>query len=239
MGYRADVVSNGLEVLEAVKRQSYDVVLMDIQMPEMDGVQATHHLHEQYPPAERPRIVALTANALSGDKERYLAMGMDDYISKPIRVDELVNALRRCQPLPDQEDETLTLPKTPDQSPEFSTAAVIDSSAIEELRTIVGEDGADVIIELIGTFLDDTPNRLVDLRQAVDQGDAELIRRTAHTLKSNSATFGALHLASICKELEVRGRSGIIEGAAERATQIELEYEKVKAVLEKECLKIG
>jgi len=97
MGYRADVASNGKEAVEAVKRQPYDVVLMDVQMPEMDGVEATTRIKEQLG-ANRPWIIALTANALQGDKERYLGVGMDDYLSKPIKLEELSGALGRCKP---------------------------------------------------------------------------------------------------------------------------------------------
>jgi CheY-like chemotaxis protein len=95
MGYRADVASNGKEAVEAVKRQPYDVVLMDVQMPEMDGVEATTRIKEQQG-ANRPWIIALTANALQGDKEKYLGVGMDDYLSKPIKIDELATALTQA-----------------------------------------------------------------------------------------------------------------------------------------------
>lgn len=98
LGYRVDIASNGIEVLQALIRQKYDVVLMDIQMPEMDGVEATRHIYQKYSDAERPRIIAMTAHALDGDRERYLGVGMDDYVSKPVRVDELVRALKRCKP---------------------------------------------------------------------------------------------------------------------------------------------
>lgn len=95
LGYRADIAANGIEVLEALGRQKYDVVLMDVQMPEMDGLEATQCILEQY--VERPRIIAMTANALEGDREAYLRQGMDDYVSKPIRVPELVAALERSE----------------------------------------------------------------------------------------------------------------------------------------------
>jgi CheY-like chemotaxis protein len=92
MGYRVDLASNGLEALESVARQTYDVVLMDVQMPEMDGLDATRQLNTTYG-QDRPRIIAMTANAMQGDREMCLAAGMDDYIPKPIRVDRLTDAL--------------------------------------------------------------------------------------------------------------------------------------------------
>jgi len=95
MGYRADVASNGIEAIESIERQPYDVVLMDVQMPEMDGLEASRHIIAKFKPAERPRIVAMTANAMQGDREECLAAGMDDYVTKPIRVDALVEALVR------------------------------------------------------------------------------------------------------------------------------------------------
>jgi CheY-like chemotaxis protein len=99
MGYRADLAGNGLEVLEALYRQPYDVILMDVQMPDMDGLEATRYIVHEWSPQQRPRIIAMTANAMKEDREICLAAGMDDYVSKPIRVDELVNALNKCMPL--------------------------------------------------------------------------------------------------------------------------------------------
>ena len=97
MGYRADVAANGLEVLQAVERQPYDVILMDVQMPEMDGLEATRQICARMAASQRPHIIAMTANAMQGDREMCLAAGMDDYLSKPIRVEELVSALGRSQ----------------------------------------------------------------------------------------------------------------------------------------------
>ena len=97
MGYRADLASNGIEAVESVQRQTYDVVLMDVQMPELDGLDATRRICGLLPPGERPRIVAMTANAMQGDREMCLAAGMDDYLTKPIRVDRLVEALRAAR----------------------------------------------------------------------------------------------------------------------------------------------
>nr|WP_299491767.1 response regulator [Acaryochloris sp. IP29b_bin.137] len=97
MGYRADVVGNGLEVLQALKRQPYDVILMDVHMPEMDGLTATTHICQSAMPEERPRIIAMTANAMQGDREKCLDAGMDDYVTKPINIQELVVALEKSK----------------------------------------------------------------------------------------------------------------------------------------------
>jgi CheY-like chemotaxis protein len=94
MGYRADLASNGIEAIESVERQTYDLVLMDVQMPEMDGLEASRRITAKWKPNERPRIVAMTANAMQGDREACFAAGMDDYVTKPIRVEALVEALR-------------------------------------------------------------------------------------------------------------------------------------------------
>jgi CheY-like chemotaxis protein len=99
MGYRADVAGNGLEAIEALQRQPYDVVLMDVQMPEMDGLEATRHIRQEVVEDMQPRIIAMTASAMQEDQERCLAAGMDDFVSKPIRVEELVRALNKSQPL--------------------------------------------------------------------------------------------------------------------------------------------
>jgi CheY-like chemotaxis protein len=110
MAYRADIAANGLEVLEALERQSYDVVLMDMQMPEMDGMEATAQIRQRRPERDRPWIIALTANALAGDRERYLTAGMDDYVSKPVKIDELATVLSRCRPRADVAPDFLSKP---------------------------------------------------------------------------------------------------------------------------------
>lgn len=109
LGYRADIVANGLEALEAVRRQEYDLILMDAQMPEMDGEQAARIIVERYPRGKRPRLAAVTANALEGDRERFLSIGFDDYISKPIQVEELIRVLQNTVPLPRKNTRPLRL----------------------------------------------------------------------------------------------------------------------------------
>mgnify|MGYP005839214743 CR=1 FL=1 len=226
LGYRAEVAANGLEALEALERQHYDVVLMDVQMPEMDGVEATRRIHERWN-ERRPWIIAMTAHALSGDRERCLGAGMDDYISKPVKVDELVEALKRCRSLTRCPDTPTVTPQTGPQS----TDAAIDNAVIGKVRAIGGENASAFLAELIAAFEEDADKLLAELREAAAENNAEVLRRAAHTLKGSSATLGAVRLSAMCQELELMSCQGTLEGVAERVAQIEAEYERVQAAL--------
>jgi PAS domain S-box-containing protein len=221
LGYRADVASNGLEAIEALRRQPYDVILMDVQMPEMDGLEATHRIRHEVALDAQPRIIAMTANAMLEDREKCFAAGMDDYVSKPIRVDELVAALNKSQPAGEM----------PRSVREEKAPPVLDPATMRNLREMVGGD-AEFLRELIHTFLQDTPRMLSDMRQALADGDAAVLRRAAHSLKSNSAEFGAKTLSGLCRELEAIGKSGALEGADAKLTLAEAAYEQVKQALE-------
>jgi PAS domain S-box-containing protein len=229
MGYRADVANNGLEVLAALRRQPYDVVLMDVQMPEMDGLEATRAICQEWPRERRPRIIATTANAMKEDCEICLAAGMDDYLSKPIRTEELVRALNACKPIA-----TPAVYARPEKSPSTTTGAsratVLDQAALARLRELSGGDKA-FVAEMIATFQADSPDALAEMRQGIERGDAALLRRAAHTLKSNSADFGALVLSALCRELEMMGKEGNLNGAEQKLAQIEAEYVGVHAAL--------
>jgi HPt (histidine-containing phosphotransfer) domain-containing protein len=195
-------------------------------MPEMDGVEATRIIRQKWPKDQQPRIVALTANALQGDREEFLNAGMDDYVSKPIEVDELIRALTQCQPPKNQRKEVslpmTKSPQTPAVEPSNSTA--IDSSVLENFQTKMGDDGPEMVGQLITLFLEDTPKLLVELQQQVVKDDADGVRRTAHTLKSNSATFGALKLSALCADLEQQGKAGFIHGAKSIIPEIQEEF---------------
>lgn len=105
IGYQADIATTGLEALQVLKERHYDAILMDVQMPDMDGMETTRHIREQWPPHQQPRIIAMTAHALRGDRERCLRVGMDDYISKPVQLDDLIAALERVLPRVHQVDD--------------------------------------------------------------------------------------------------------------------------------------
>ena len=231
LGYRADFAANGLEVLEALDRQSYDVILMDVQMPEMDGLEATRRVRHDWPGENGPRIVAMTANAMEGDRELCLEAGMDDYISKPIRVKELVNALNLCKPGTAVQTASVVTDVKGEAGVLKPTDEVLDKGTLEELKTLVG--GHEYLVELIEAFLDDAPQLVVDLQQSLKDHDATVLMRSAHSLKSNSADFGAISLNGLCKKLEAMGRAGSLDGAAPLVGRVETEFEVVREALER------
>ncbi len=236
MGYRADVAGNGLEVLQALHRQSYDVVLMDVQMPEMDGLTATRRICQEWSQSQRPRIIAMTANAMQGDREVCIDAGMDDYLSKPIRVEELVQALSKCQTGSVQGSSALKDRATAkiNNGQQKMDKTAIDREALESLRDMAGENASEMLIEVIDSYLEDAPKLLHTISTAIAQGDAAALRQAAHTLNSTSATLGATTLSKFCKELEAIGRAGTVEGASERLPQLAAESERVKAALQVE-----
>ncbi|MFN8453657.1 MAG: PAS domain S-box protein [Anaerolineae bacterium] len=241
MGYLADVAANGFEVLQALQRQPYDVVLMDMQMPEMDGLEATQSIQEQWPAEQRPWIIAMTANALQGDRERCLAAGMEDYVSKPVRPAELAAALRRCQPH-SKPGEVKTVAPTINQvdqpleedKPTAQTSSGLEAKALLELRQILGAQAPKLIGEMIDRFLQTVPSSLEAMRAACQNNDGPTLFRTAHTLKPSSAYLGAVQITALCAELEIIGKAGHLEEAPTKLAQIEAEFGRVKMALEQE-----
>jgi signal transduction histidine kinase/DNA-binding response OmpR family regulator/HAMP domain-containing protein len=236
LGYRADVAANGLEVLLALRRQPYDVVLMDVQMPEMDGLEATRRIRQlssaELAAEAQPRIIAMTANAMREDLEICLAAGMDDYVSKPVQVEELVRALSKCRP------RQRKAPRKPPEAPPIETIVEVDSlqildpGALERLRTTLGRQADQMLPDLLDGFHHDVDRLLSEARQALEEGNADELRRAAHTLKSTSATFGAMALSATARELEYLAREGMLEGAAGQIARAEAEFARVKTALE-------
>jgi CheY-like chemotaxis protein/HPt (histidine-containing phosphotransfer) domain-containing protein len=225
LGYRADVAGNGLQALAALRERRYDVVLMDVEMPELDGLAASRRIHEEWR-EQRPWIIAMTANALQGDREQCLEAGMDDYLSKPIRTEELAAALARSAPAASDAERDFIDDKAPDDSvPGTGDGSVLDPSALAQLRETTGDPS--LMRELIDAFLQNAPGLVGEL--AGD--DAEEVRRAAHTLKSNGRTFGATDLADLCQKLEEQARGGELDGAGELVRQIEEKYERAAAAL--------
>jgi PAS domain S-box-containing protein len=242
LGYQADMAADGLEALQALEREPYDVVLMDVQMPKLDGLEATRRIHQRWPQGQRPHVIAATANAMREEREACLAAGMDDYLSKPIRMEELAAALGRCRPhlappppAPLRESvvgSQAPSPAKPQPQGQPLPAGVLQPVALERLMEIIGDDDPTLLAALIDTFLRDAPRLVDDVRRGLQQGRMDEVRRAAHTLKSNGATFGAMSLSELSRALESLARSGTLEGTAELIARLEAEYERVRIALE-------
>ena len=247
MGYRADIAANGLEVLEALRRQPYDLVLMDMQMPEMDGLEASRMIWKEWGDT-RPRIVAMTANAMQEDREECIAAGMDDFITKPIRFKDIATALNNCPshyatPVESVAATTAVQPtqgavvepvptQVAESTPEV-VAPIFDEAAFNRLQVTLGSQAKAMLPMLIDNFAKDVPKLVNEARAALQQNNAANLRRAAHTIKSTGATFGAMALSAVARELENQAKNGVLEGGADLLKKIESEYTQALAVLVK------
>jgi CheY-like chemotaxis protein/HPt (histidine-containing phosphotransfer) domain-containing protein len=236
LGYRADVAANGLEVLLSLRRQPYDVVLMDVHMPEMDGLEATRRIRQEFAVAAQPRIIAMTADAMREDREACLVAGMDDYVSKPIQVGELVTALSKCQPrleMDASQKRLEVIEAPPAKAPTRAVSCeVLDPRAFRQLRATLGKQADSMLPGLIDRFYQDVDRLLGEAREALAGGQAGELRRAAHTLKSTSATFGALALSAVARELEYLAQDGVLDAAPDLIVRAEAEFAGAKATLE-------
>ena len=198
MGFRPDVAGNGAEVIEALRARPYDLVLMDVRMPEMDGITATRRIRAELPADRQPHIVAMTANAMAEDREACRAAGMDDFVSKPIRIVELSRVLRRARRM------------APPQ-PSFEG---ISLNEVETLRRLAA-DVPGAFVQLVDDYLV-TADRLVgNIERAIETGDTKELERAAHTLKGCAAQMGARRVAEGALAMEQAAKAGEPERARE------------------------
>ncbi len=200
-------------------------------MPEMDGIEATRLIRSQISSQSQPFIIAVTANAMQGDREQCLSAGMDYYISKPIDIEELIEGLSRRQAPP-----SLTSPIPSDanrqgEQAEPTSPLIFDPDAIERLKRALGREARQIMPGLIMDYIRDGDELQEKSRELRKAGDTKGLCLAAHTLKSNSATFGATLHASLCLKLEREARSGSMEQLIER---IGAEWLKIKLALEKD-----
>jgi PAS domain S-box-containing protein len=234
LGYSADAVANGVEAVEALKRIPYDIVLMDCHMPELDGYEATRLIRmiemEKNDAQRAPAyIIALTANALEGDRERCLSAGMNDYISKPVKLPELQAVLQEAagfvRPVP---------PGNRAEGRDDGGEARVDRAVLAGLRALQEPGEPDPSIELIDLFLSDTPAKIQAMRSAIARSDATALKESAHGLKGSASNLGARRLAKLCGELEKLSREGKLTEAANLFGKVTEEYDALCFILEQE-----
>ncbi|MEO6696397.1 MAG: response regulator, partial [Gammaproteobacteria bacterium] len=264
LGYTAHTANNGCEALAALESNRYDLILMDCQMPEMDGYEATAVIRalEAKNGGHIPIIAmtanAMTANAMAGDREHCIASGMDDYLAKPVSIEQLRVKIQRW--LPEQlaaqyavvEDQPAPVATYKDvlvsreagrrERPtyrdglvsqetgrrELPTIPVIDNKALDKISALQVEGETDLLSEIIASYLSDAPLKLEGIRSALAAGDTNGLRRSAHSLKSSSANLGAMTLSGLCKELEEMGRSGNLQQASQKHQQASQKHQQAQ-----------
>ncbi|MGF1539039.1 MAG: ATP-binding protein [Pleurocapsa sp.] len=239
LGYRADIVSNGLEAVNAVQTVPYDSILMDLEMPEMDGITATQKILAQKLTTKTPYIVGLTAYAMSEDRDRCLQAGMKDFLTKPIRIKDLERVLQKIETILQEDSEHSDRQNCPpievSERECQSEAEILDLKVLNSLRQLAGKKAPAMLTSIINQYFEDTPQRLKAIAKALEDGNPEALRQAAHGLRSSSANLGAVRLADCCKNLENLARGGTIPEYFPLMTQLETEYQKTQIALQEEA----
>ncbi len=229
LGYDAEIVATGAAAVQAVREARYDAVLMDAHMPEMDGFQATAEIRKGEPSSRRVPIIALTGSVSTDDRERCLAAGMDDHVAKPIQMEELRLALERWAPLG-----SARLEPASSGDPDSPNTAPFDANRLADLRTLDRPEGPTALSILGDIFLRDAPGRLVTLRRAVLENDAETAQDVAHYLRGAAANLGATRVAAVCGELESAARSKSLTSSPKLLARLDAEFQEARKALEAE-----
>ena len=225
LGYAADLASNGQEALLALQNRAYDVIFMDVQMPGMDGIETTRKIRSSFPLDRQPRIIALTANVVSDDRQRYVSLGMDDYLSKPLRPQDLQRVLsEELEPAPSQ-----TQPVPP---PAGESTSPLRTDAVVQLNLLEDPQSAALADELIELFIQTSPVDLRAVAVGLERSDARQVFLYAHKLKGSASVFHAGPLEQLCKEIEILGRSEALDQARLRLPVLEQELSRVLQALE-------
>ncbi len=224
LGCRVEVAASGSEALERLAVLPWDVIFMDCEMADMDGYAATAEIRRREGPICRTPVVAMTAHAMEGDRERCLAAGMDDYIAKPLDIAVIEAVLRRC-----------IRPGTSPAPPPAHAPAILDADRLGRLRATLTSGGdASVFASVVSAFLADARGRLDRLREAVSAGDTRAVRSTAHALRGSCLNLGASQLADAAQMLERLASGGILEGASQLVDRLDEALQQIEAALVQE-----
>jgi two-component system sensor histidine kinase/response regulator len=226
-GYRVDTVLNGAVAVQAVAAQPYDAILMDCQMPELNGYEATAAIRAYEGSARRTPIIAMTASARPEDRKRCLAAGMDSYLAKPFSKDALLALVSRS--VRNGASMTSALPGGEQAS---ATEITIDVHVLDELRILGGTDEQGFLAELVDQFVRDTEPRLVRLREALELGDALGVGRIAHSIRGSSSQLGGRRLAQACTALEKTANASSLSDGQIDLQQVETDYQDLRRTLE-------
>ncbi len=254
LGYRADTVTNGHEVLEALKLKDYDLILMDCQMPEMDGYETTGIIRERESDEGKHNhipVIAMTANALKGDRDKCLKAGMDDYITKPVNPRDLAKMIERfikAGASSEPDEKRVIKSDTEVHAPHHKVIGEIKTAeASEAEKNIYDKEGfyarlmgdKELAADIIEGYLHDIPVQLSALSEAIAGGNNDAVRRTGHTIKGASSNVGALRVTSIAFELEKAAKSGELKGADEMAEKLREALEEFRRIAQQDPANMG
>ncbi|MFA6545637.1 MAG: response regulator [Limisphaerales bacterium] len=220
LGYRPEVAANGLEVLKLLEQQPFDLIFLDVQMPEMDGYEAARRIHAQWSPPGCPRLVAMTGNALEGDREKCIKAGMDDYVAKPVRITELQAVIERW-------GQARNASVAADAGGNHDNAPVLDTTIIAELSEMKSKDGVPLLHELIDLFQQNAPKHLEQIKTSGD--NLQQLAFAAHIFRGMSLNLGANILGNLCQDLETLATSGQTAGIPALVPKIEEAFRRTSA----------
>jgi response regulator RpfG family c-di-GMP phosphodiesterase len=216
-----------LEVIDQLRKQEFDIIFMDVQMPEMDGFETTRFIIHKLQLTKRPVIVAMTAFALEGDKEKCIEVGMNDYISKPFLIEEIVERIRKWVSKNNNVKEDIN------SGSEVREEKMLNEKTINRLRQIMGESDPTFFDQVMRMFVSQGEEQVMQIRDAVAAGDIKQVGALAHKLKGSSLNVGANAMAETCRTMEIRTRENDSTGLDELARRLEKEFAATRREIEK------
>jgi CheY-like chemotaxis protein/HPt (histidine-containing phosphotransfer) domain-containing protein len=244
LGYTGHAVANGLEAIRALatipqNSRGYDLVLMDCQMPEMDGFETTRRIRvNEAENGQHIPIVAMTANAMQGDREACLESGMDDYVAKPVTLNSLQQVLDRYMPCKTDKDDPLSDELQAEDRPGEGYEGILDQNALDSIRDLQSEIDSNLLNELIELFLSEGPKLIENIEKAISTNDSKAIQFAAHRLKGSSAYLGVIKVRSLCSEMEEQSREYELNNLSLLLPQLKTEYRRAALALRHEQQRI-
>ncbi|MCX6053958.1 MAG: response regulator [Chloroflexi bacterium] len=217
IGYEAVMVENGIKVLEKLDHGDFDVILMDIQMPEMDGLTATQIIRTRYPPERQPKIVAFTADSSIGEKGKYLNIGMDEVLTKPVQLDELMAILANYSSQNNAKRSGFSNQSLEEKS---EVSKIFDQRVLMDFKLLMGDEGKEALAQLITLYKKDATSCIEKLKTAQSQLDIENLLKVAHTFKGCSSQVGAVELGNLIIGLEQKMKLTNIEDPQDSLLEI-------------------
>jgi PAS domain S-box-containing protein len=225
LGYHPTMVSNGLQVIDQLKKEDFDLIFMDVQMPEMDGFEATRFINHKLMLAKKPVIIAMTAFALEGDKEKCIAAGMNDYISKPFMIEEIVDIIKKWSAQGSNEN------KENEETQQNKQINILNVNTITRLREMTKGADNSFFKKVLQMFIDQGDELLIEFEKAMSADDINKIGSLAHKLKGSSLNLGAEMLAETCRIIEVNARNNDFTGMRSLINKLSNEFEVTKTEL--------